>query len=123
VEAKRCYAKTNKGSRCSRPGEEWVLVRGGVAAWVCHQHKGRHVQLADRDADINHISDALSETVRELRDIRGWTQRETAKRAGVGRNVIQRLENGYGATTMKPLCKIASAFGVKAWKLLKDAGL
>jgi len=98
-------------------------VRGGVAAWVCHQHKGRHIQLADRDANINHISDALSETVRELRDIRGWTQRETAKRAGVGRNVIQRLENGYGATTMKPLCKIASAFGVKAWKLLKDAGL
>jgi len=123
VEAKRCYAKTNKGSRCSRPGEEWILVRGGVAAWVCHQRKGRHVQLADRDADINHISDALSETVRELRDIRGWTQRETANRAGVGRNVIQRLENGYGATTMKPLCKIASGFGVKAWKLLKDAGL
>lgn len=123
MEAKRCYAKTSTGNRCSHPGEKWIVARGGVSAWVCHQHDERYVELAERDVDMTHVSESLGNTIRELRKIRGWSQKDVADRAGVNRNLIGRIENCQGATTMKPLCKLASVFEVPAWKLLKDAGL
>ena len=111
------------GDRCSRPGEKWIVARGGVSAWVCHQHDEHHVELVERDVDMEHVSESLGSTIRELRKIRGWSQQDVADRAGVGQSLIGRVEAGDGAATMKPPCKIAAVFDVPAWEPLKDAGL
>lgn len=51
--------------------------------------------------------------IKELREKRRWSQDELAKRAGVARTNIIRLENDKDVvTTTDTLQKIADAFGV-----------
>jgi len=67
--------------------------------------------------------DALGDTIRELREIRGWDQVDLANRAGTGRSTIGEYERKRCYPELKNLAKIAQAFDAKPSDLLKDAGL
>ena len=61
--------------------------------------------------------------IRELRQKKGWTQTELARRSGIKQGVLSYIENGR---TKHPrsdtLAAIASALGVPVERLMKKAG-
>ncbi len=61
----------------------------------------------------------LGERIREARDARGWSQGELAKRCGLSRPTIARIEGGQHVR-MVTLEKVAKALGL-AVALGKDA--
>ncbi|MCA3601835.1 MAG: helix-turn-helix domain-containing protein [Methylobacterium sp.] len=56
--------------------------------------------------------------LRRLRQSRGWSLDELATRSGVSRASLSRLENAEVSATAVALCKLASAFGLTASRLL-----
>ena len=56
--------------------------------------------------------------LRRLRQSRGWSLDELATRSGVSRATLSRLENAEVSATAVALCKLASAFGLTASRLL-----
>jgi len=67
--------------------------------------------------------DALGDTIRDLREIRGWSIRDLSERSGVARAPICKYENHDRHPQMRSLAKIAAAFDAKPSELLDDAGL
>ncbi|MCS3667381.1 transcriptional regulator with XRE-family HTH domain [Salinibacter ruber] len=67
--------------------------------------------------------DALGDTIRELREIRGWSIRDLSERAGVARAPICKYENNNQRPSLSSLAKIAAAFDARPSELLDDAGL
>jgi len=67
--------------------------------------------------------DALGDTIKELREIRGWSIRDLSERAGVGRANVCEYENYNQHPELKSLAKIAAAFDARPSELLDDAGL
>ncbi len=61
---------------------------------------------------------ALGERLRRLREAAGLTQVELAKRAGVGRVTVVRIENGRMDARTETLRRLARALGVKLADLL-----
>ena len=61
--------------------------------------------------------------IRELREKKGWTQTELARRSGVKQGVLSYIESGR---TKHPrsdtLAAIAAALGVPVGRLIKKAG-
>lgn len=108
------------GERCQRSGRKWRLVRGGISAWVCQSHDDPHIQL-HHDPPMPHLR--IGATIKELRELRGWSQRELSRRSGVSRKTLASYESGDCNPTLKKLCALAEAFDAKASALLKDAGL
>jgi transcriptional regulator with XRE-family HTH domain len=62
---------------------------------------------------------ALASRLRILRESRGWTQRATAVRIGVGAAVLRRLESGVANPSLAVLVSVARAFGVPLRRLLE----
>jgi transcriptional regulator with XRE-family HTH domain len=61
--------------------------------------------------------------IRELRQKRGWTQTELARKAGVKQSVLSYIESGKTKhPRIDTLSAIASALGVSVQRLLKKAG-
>jgi len=67
--------------------------------------------------------DNIGDTIRELREMRGWSIRDLSERAGVGRANICEHENHNQHPELKSLAKIAAAFDARPSELLDDAGL
>jgi len=67
--------------------------------------------------------DNIGDTIRELREMRGWSIRDLSERAGVGRANVCEYENHNQHPELRSLAKIADAFDAKPSELLKDAGL
>jgi len=67
--------------------------------------------------------DSIGDTIKELREIRGWSIRDLSERAGVGRANICEHENHNQHPSLPSLAKIADAFDARPSDLLKDAGL
>ncbi len=57
--------------------------------------------------------------LKELRERRGWTQEQLAKKAHVGRPYLARLETARQDPTLRTLEKLAKALGVKVAKLIE----
>lgn len=60
----------------------------------------------------------LGQRVKKLRESRGWSQGELAKRAGVTRSAISTYEQGLRTPSADVLCALAKTFGVPADRLL-----
>jgi transcriptional regulator with XRE-family HTH domain len=59
------------------------------------------------------------ETIRELRESKGWTQQELADKTGVSRQTISKLENGHELDPRKStLLLLAMAFGIDPQELM-----
>jgi len=65
----------------------------------------------------------LGDTVRELRHIRGWTQKEYAARAGVHHGYVSHLECGRKTPSLKILLVLAAPFDATPSELLAEARL
>jgi transcriptional regulator with XRE-family HTH domain len=71
---------------------------------------GRRSQLAvEAERRLRGLAATIGTRIREARDRRGWTQVELARRAGVGRMVIGRLERGVGRLDLEVLHRVAIA--------------
>ena len=61
--------------------------------------------------------------IRELRQKKGWTQTELARRAGVKQGVLSCIESGRTKNPRSDtLAAIASALGVSVERLMRKAG-
>jgi DNA-binding XRE family transcriptional regulator len=60
----------------------------------------------------------LGSRMRQLRATKGWTQRATADRIGIGAAVVRRLENGSANPSLAILVSVARAFGIPLKHLL-----
>ncbi|HET8890492.1 MAG TPA: helix-turn-helix transcriptional regulator [Candidatus Angelobacter sp.] len=67
----------------------------------------------------NDIRVRLGRRIRRLREARGWYQIDLAAHSGLTRPYISRLENGRKEVGLKALEKVANAFDMKPWQLLK----
>ena len=63
------------------------------------------------------MKEKLSNSIKEERVARGWTQAELAERVGVSRKTINTVENGVFVPSVIVALKIASAFDLPAEKL------
>jgi transcriptional regulator with XRE-family HTH domain len=68
-------------------------------------------------------SRVMGDAIRELRETRGWTQYELARRADVHRATVMRAEKGEIAVAPATITKLAVALGVEPIFLLEKAGL
>jgi transcriptional regulator with XRE-family HTH domain len=56
---------------------------------------------------------AIGKRIKELRTIRGWTQKELAVKVGSYKEIVNRLEHGKGSNpSIKTILKYAKAFQV-----------
>ena len=61
----------------------------------------------------------MARRLREYRDKRGLTQHELARKAGLSRGYLARLEIGRQDPTLSTLEKLARALGVKISRLIE----
>jgi transcriptional regulator with XRE-family HTH domain len=60
----------------------------------------------------------LGNTVRRLREAKGWSQEEMAEKAGLHRTYISGIERGIRNPTLTILFKLADALGVEPGTLV-----
>ncbi len=72
------------------------------------------------DAASDGIIQNVGRRIAELRQARGWTQRETAKRLRIEEQSLQRFERGANLT-LRTLVNLAKIFDVKPQELFEHA--
>jgi len=122
MEGERCQAANSRGGRCGNHGTQFQQTNSGRVGWVCSHHAEPHAVLWS-DTDVADTSDPLGQTIRELRELRGWSQDQLYRRCGVHASTIADYEAGTACPSVQKLVQIASAFDADASGLLKDAGL
>lgn len=65
-----------------------------------------------RDPALRKWVDFVGKKIRSLRDKKGWTQEELAKKAGLTQSHVSRIEQSKHSPSHKTLVKIAKALGV-----------
>jgi transcriptional regulator with XRE-family HTH domain len=65
----------------------------------------------------------FSENIKKYRNNANWSQVALAKKAGVSINFINDIESGKKWASPVTLIKLANAFNVQAYELLKPPGL
>lgn len=63
----------------------------------------------------------LGRTIQELREEKGWSQKDLAEQSGVSQGQISVMERGESNPSISILDQIAKAFGIPTWLLV--AGL
>ena len=63
----------------------------------------------------------MGNRIRQLRNLKQWTQVDLAEAAGVGQSTIARCESGKQNYTEKTLSKIAHALGVQTIDLYDES--
>jgi transcriptional regulator with XRE-family HTH domain len=65
------------------------------------------------------LKERMAARLKTLRERRGMTQEQLAKKSGVGRSHLARLETGRQDPTLSTLEKLAKALGVKPGRLFE----
>ena len=68
--------------------------------------------------EFDDLAHRLGSRLRDLRASKGWTQRATADRIGIGAAVVRRLERGSANPSLAILVSVARAFGIPLRRLL-----
>ena len=68
---------------------------------------------------MNTIQRRLMMKIKRLRAVRGWSQEELAKKAGLARAYIARLEIGRHDPSLSTVVKLAKALKVKVGELVE----
>ncbi|MCB5412162.1 helix-turn-helix domain-containing protein [Pseudogemmobacter faecipullorum] len=61
--------------------------------------------------------------LRQLRELRGWTQDEVASRTGISKSYYSEIESGKKAANSQRLQKFAEVFGVPTFELIEDSSI
>jgi ribosome-binding protein aMBF1 (putative translation factor) len=69
--------------------------------------------------EFDDLAARLGSRLRDLRAARGWSQRATADRIGIGAAVVCRLEKGSANPSLAILVSVARAFGIPLRRLLE----
>lgn len=67
--------------------------------------------------NVKRRAEHIGNTIQKMRDDKGWTQTELAKKSGLQQSHISRLEAGIHSPSWRTLEKIASAFEVEVGEL------
>jgi transcriptional regulator with XRE-family HTH domain len=67
---------------------------------------------------MNQIVSSFGTTVRQLREVHGWSQEALAERADLNRSYIGELERGQAIPSLLTLKKLSMALGVSLSNLL-----
>lgn len=67
----------------------------------------------------SNISIQFAQRIKQLRLVQGLSQEELAFKCGLDRTYIGRLENLKRNPTLPAIAKIAAAFNMEVWELLK----
>lgn len=59
-------------------------------------------------------------TLSELRESRGWSQAMLSAKSGVSQSYVGELESGSKNPTLPILAKLAAAFGMPVYELVKQ---
>lgn len=78
--------------------------------------------IPDVGSDQDDLRRLLARRMRVLRAMRGWSQEMLAELSGLHRNYIGHVERAEVNIGLENLSKIARAFGLPAYALLKDEG-
>jgi transcriptional regulator with XRE-family HTH domain len=70
------------------------------------------------DEAIRRACNNVAANVRRLRGLRGWTQKELAKRTGVTEGEMGKFESGRRALRTGTIARLAAALGVEVHELL-----
>jgi transcriptional regulator with XRE-family HTH domain len=90
---------------------------------VCKHHATGYIALhTDASPKTPDVPD-LGQTIRELRELRGWSLTELQAMTGVAAETIREWEKGVCTPRIASLHQVAAAFDASASDLLKDAGL
>lgn len=74
------------------------------------------------DPDFKKAREAFAARIRGLATRKGWSQSELAKRAGLGRDVVNKYFNARALPTPASLGKMATALGLSPIDLLPGIG-
>lgn len=69
------------------------------------------------------IAIKMGSTIRRLREMRGLSQKELAKRAGVEQSLISKVENNSANFSLNTLTSVASVLGISTKDLTDSKGL
>ena len=72
---------------------------------------GRRISEAPPD-DPGEFATTVGDSIRRMRQERGWTQVELATKSGLSANYVARLERGELSPSFFVACRIAEAFDV-----------
>ncbi len=64
----------------------------------------------------------IGRNIKNMRDERGMKQNHLAKKAGISREELSRIENGRVMPRTKTLCSLCAAFGVTLVDLVEEGG-
>jgi transcriptional regulator with XRE-family HTH domain len=70
---------------------------------------------------VETLSVALGQTIKKYRDEAKLSQEALANRAGIHRTYMGFVERGSKKATVEVLARIASALGMTAWEILREA--
>jgi DNA-binding XRE family transcriptional regulator len=101
---------TEEGGTIELP---WDFIRG-----YCDPHFQEREREQAQDGRTR-----LGERIRRFRQRSGWTQADLAKRAGMGRVTLSRLESGVHSPRYRTLVSLAKALEVSITELLADRPL
>lgn len=69
--------------------------------------------------DPTTVKSAFGNRLRELRQLRGWSQEEFAMRVGLDRSYVGGVERGERNVSLENICLIAEALSVSAAELFQ----
>lgn len=104
-----------------------ATIEADNTCFIRFYQRGSEGCLADVPRKPDHpefwrlLAGYLTSNVRALREQAGWTQAETAERAGIDPKHMQAIESGSGNVTLRTLAALASAFEVDPARLLQPA--
>lgn len=64
-------------------------------------------------------ADSLGQRIKDLREARGWSQREFSQVIGMNKTYIGDIELGKRNPTLKSMERIAGGFGLRVGELLE----
>lgn len=68
-----------------------------------------------------HVIDSFGNTVRQLREARGWSQEKLAEQADLNRSYVGEIERGKTVVSIITIEKLGMAFGLSGAYLLQKS--
>src|SRR5262245_11842177 len=81
----------------------------GRESWAALRDRRLREDAAQAAYDATRLAIELGATVRELRDLRGWSQSELARHSGMTQPAVARFESGGTVPTLPVLERLARA--------------